>query len=235
MTIYAIIGEGPVTYKALAAALGELDRNAKFIVPYGKSESLESVYDWLIENEKNFTVVGAATRGLKSCAEEVIDLEDGENPHAAIIDIISKMAASATLLVLWQDDVLDDYIMQAAKNGLKILELSNGLTPIDVLDDDEALSPVQEPQDDSEEVESFTREELESMPVAAVKRFAVSKGFDISGMKKDEIIDLVFAPREKEAGEPPSAPEEKTVSSSSDIKDALLAIADAIKKLSDCF
>ena len=233
MTIYAILGEGPVTYKALAAALDELDKTAKFIVPYGKSESLESLYDWLIDNEMQFTVVGTASRGLKSCAEEIIDLDEGENPHSAIVDIAIKMAANPVVLVLWQDEVLDDYIMRAAKEGLKILELSNGLTPIDVLDDDESSPPAKAPVEPAEhptdEGGSFTREELMSMPVAAVKRFAVSQNIDISGMKKEEIINSLF-PLVK-----PSEKEPEVETHPAGIKEALLAIAEAVKKLSDCF
>lgn len=190
MTTYGVIGKGAVSESALKAALEDLSEDAAFYVHKdGKvSDSLTALFTWFIDWEREFHVIGNSI-GV-SLTEFAKSTADGE-----VESVIDK---ADTILVLWDDsDALERGIMYAASKGKKILELSNGLAPIEVEDDTPA--PVAAPQpetevedDKSEEPEAFSRAEMEAMPAAAVKRYATNLGVDIKGKTKLEIIDEVF-------------------------------------------
>lgn len=198
--IYGIIGAGDSSAKAVATALGDLEKDAVFYIPFSRSLSMETVYDWLIDNERDFVVIGNPGKVLRQYAAEV---------HAADMDDINinvlkhLQDTGATVLVLWEDGI-EDAVMKAHAEGHTILELSNGLAPITIEDDEQEAAPVVEPEvaekdNDEEEVVRFSREELESMPVSAVKRYATNMGMDIKGKTKDEIIDTLFPVATKQA------------------------------------
>lgn len=196
--IYGIIGAGKASPKAITTALDDLEKDAVFYVPVARSESMETVYDWLIDNEREFVVIGKAGKTLRDHSSEVIDTYN-ENLNIAILKYLQD--AEATILVLWDDDITDA-VYRAHGDGHRILELSNGLQPITV--DDDAPLPEQEPE--AEDDKNLTRSELESMPISAVKRYAVNYGLDIKGLGKEEIIDALFPPLALPATVEPATP-----------------------------
>lgn len=188
--VYGVIGAGSASPKAIHTALDDLEEDAIFYVPFKRSAGPESVYDWLIDNEREFIVVGNAGKTLREFASEVL-AADSEDLNMAVLENLGK---EATVLVLWEEG-LDDAIFKAHTKGHKILELSNGLTPIVV--EEEGESSKKENSDDEadedEDSSDLTYEELEKMPVAAIKRYAVNKGINIKGLSKDEIIDILYS------------------------------------------
>ena len=193
---YAVIGKGDAPEKAIKAALADLPEDAEFICHKdGKaSDGQTTVWNWLIDNERVFSVYGNNVG--KSLQEYAKDCDFGT--------ISTVVEMSDVVLALWDDtDDLEQAILLAASSGKKILELSNGLAPIEVEPDapvaKEESSPeptYEKPSKDEDEEEGtgiFSREEMEAMPAAAVKRYAKANNFDISGLTKAEIIDKVFA------------------------------------------
>lgn len=191
MPTYGIIGKGAVSEAALKAALDDLSKDAAFYVHKdGKvTDSLTALFTWLIDWEREFHVLGNSI-GV-SLSEYAKSTSDG-----TMEDVINK---SDTILVLWDDsESLEKGIMYAASSGKKILELSNGLAPIEVEDDTAAPVVAQQPElevqndEQEEEAQVFSRAEMEAMPAAAVKRYATNSGVDIKGKTKAEIIDEVM-------------------------------------------
>lgn len=191
---YGIIGTGGASDKAIIAALNDLDEEATFIChKEGKTTpSQATIWNWLIDNERDFDIYGT------NLGKDLVKYADNSGLGSAE-DVIDK---ADEVLVLFDDTPgIEDLVVYAAKKGKKMLELSNGLNPIEVEDDeDEAPAPVaerdEEEGDESDEAEStdFTRDELEAMPAAAVKRYAKDRGIDITGQTKADIINMLFLP-----------------------------------------
>lgn len=190
---YAVIGKGDASEKAIKAALADLPEDAEFICHKdGKaSDGQTIVWNWLIDNERVFSVYGNNVG--KSLQEYAKECDFGT--------ISTVVEMSDVVLALWDDsDDLEQAILLAASSSKKILELSNGLAPIEVEPDAptpentyEKLSKDEAPVEEEEEGTGiFSREEMEAMPAAAVKRYAKTNNFDISGLTKAEIIDKIF-------------------------------------------
>lgn len=191
-SVYGIIGSGTAPTKAVRAALDDLPKGSTFIVPAGPGFSnLEPVYDWILDTESVFTVVGKPVRILAEAAEWAVPSATPED--TVLENLINSEADKKALLVMWGDGS-DSVILSAHSKGISILELSNGLTPITVEDSPEPQDEEDEDTEDTPatEAEDFSRLEMESMPAAAVKRQAVNKGLDIKGKTKLEIIDEIF-------------------------------------------
>lgn len=185
--IYGIIGAGKFSVKAVRTALDDLEKDAVFYVPFARSAGMEDVYDWLIDNEREFIVIGNPGKVLREYAAEVRS-SDMDDINISVIKYLQD--TDATVLVLWEDGI-EKAVLKAHAEGHKILELSNGLAPITIEDDPEPVA-VPEPDDEEEISSDLSREELEAMPIAAVKRYAVTKDVDIKGLTKGEIIESLF-------------------------------------------
>lgn len=188
---YGIVGTAGASDKAIVAALNDLDEEATFIChKEGKATAAQAaIWNWLIDNEREFSIYGS---NLGKDLVKYADFSDFGTPE----DVIDK---SDVVLVLFDETPqIEDLVVYAAKKGKKMLELSNGLNPIEVEDDEAEVvdnsRPLQQDGDDDEGPVPFTRDELEAMPAAAVKRYAKDNGIDISGMVKAEIIDRLFPP-----------------------------------------
>lgn len=183
---YAIVGRGGGNKRVITASLNDLPSDSYFHVLWtGEPTTAEEiVYDWLIDNEKPFTIYGThVPKGLARHAEDVSDLP---------MYMAAKDEGCQTALVLWEEGS-DDIVISASSIFPKMLELTNGLTPIEVDDDEEERHAEPSPvASDTESPEFFTRSELENMPAAAVKRQAKEKGLDITGKVKAEIIDMLL-------------------------------------------
>lgn len=189
--VYGIVGAGKASTKAIRTALDDLEKDAVFYVPFFRSTSVEDVYDWLLDNERDYVLIGnRASRILMETAKEIIH-PDTDDLNIAVIDALS--GTDATLLVLWDDDnSLVEAMYKAHSGGHRILELSNGLAPITIEDDLVVSDPIEEEPVKERDISNFSREEMEIMPMSALKRQAVLSGINIKGMaSKAAIIDAL--------------------------------------------
>lgn len=180
--LYGIIGEGKANEAAITAALNDLNaEESLFVVPNRRSDPMEPVWDWLIDQDALFDIVGEPGKSLRKYANKVILDMPVEDPDFAVLQYLTNHPEehAPTILVLWDDsENCAKNVLFAASKNWKILELTNGLAPITV---DEEEAPV-------EQEEQFNAEELESMPIAAVKRLAVNAGIDVKGKTREEIV-----------------------------------------------
>ena len=56
--VYGIVGAGKASTKAIRTALDDLEKDAVFYVPFFRSTSVEDVYDWLLDNERDYVLIG---------------------------------------------------------------------------------------------------------------------------------------------------------------------------------
>lgn len=120
-----------------------------------------------------------------------------------------ELDAEMRVLLLWDDNdpvAMEEIVYRCADNGVPVLDMSNGLVPITVEDDEddeEATSPAAaDPDGDEVDVAHpvvlddsapFTSEELANMPLAALKRMAIAQGKDVpSRASKAVLIDLLL-------------------------------------------
>lgn len=200
MEHYGVLGVGSAPKKVITASLNDIGTKVTYHLPwYGQSDipdGLETVYDWMLDNEASFRIVAAS--GMKSVpkvlakgATEVVETEDVD---LAIIRDMKSLHGFAT--ILWSDDdaSYSSNIASTSINlGLPTLELTNGLTPIILESDTPAIIEVKaEKTDDMEELDitSFDRETLEVMPAAHVKRLARNAGHEVK-TKDDAIRALI--------------------------------------------
>lgn len=219
---YGVFGKGFSTAKVITEALKDIGTNVHYVLPwYGPpTAGLETVYDWMLENEVEFSIVGTKIpKALTRLAESIIECA-AEEVDDTIQETLVKRSGIAT--ILWEED--EAFNMVALAGGLidaklPVLELTNGLIPI-ILDEPEEVAPepeVEKPQpqvDDEkefsasdEEVEKFDRPTLENMPAAIVKRMAQDKGFDVK--TKEQAIVLLT---EEQPAPATTAPERHIVS-----------------------
>lgn len=188
MKHYAVIGGGDGNKRVIVSSLNDLPADSVFHVrwPGEPSPAEEVVLDWLIDNEKSFVVYGQ--RVPKGLARHAEDTKEGD-----LGDMLAAVSGigGTTGLVLW-DDSAESQVIFAASILPHLLELTNGLTPIDVEDEEPAPAPAPVVNDEEETSSAFTREELENMPAAAVKRQAKERGLEINGLVKSEVIDLLL-------------------------------------------
>lgn len=201
MTTYPIIGASTGAVRAITSSLGDLPEKSTFYIGWDgePSPGEEAVIDWLIDHERTFTVVHTTEtvpKGISKYAEACIATKGNLSSSVVTQAIID---GASTCLVLWSDDVSDD-IIAISSHISKFLELTNGLTPIEVDDSDEededvpaAVVEEDEAPAPPAEDEGFSRDELASMPMAALKRQAKERGIAFSGMTKEELVDALLS------------------------------------------
>lgn len=209
--MYGVLGTGSAPAKAIVASLNDIGKDQSFYIPwYGKiTPGLEAVYDWVIDNNVEFTLVQDTTikkapTVLRTLANRLFDTESVDQ---SIIKTLQPEDGHA--LVLWDEEDEDQSVHvagMAITAGIPTLELTNGLVPI-VFNEQDGPTEIVESDNEfvvadvqSDEIESFTREELEIMPASVVKRVATNKGF--APKTKEEAIDALTG----EDAEPETAP-----------------------------
>lgn len=203
MTHYGILGGGDHPTEVVQDGLKDLFSNAEDHTLYvhcrvGASQSEKRVYDWILDNHTPFNAVvsGKAPSILLESADYIMD--GGASVANTIIRELS--AVSGTLLVLWDEEnasQLSQWIIQASDMGVKVLELSNGLTPI-IIDGE----PEEKPQLSVEttevvqvELDPITETELSSMTVSALKKAAFAQGIsDAGSMSKEQLVSVLNEP-----------------------------------------
>lgn len=203
---HTVIGSGTAPAKVLAEGLNDVldDGDSVGLIWTGKpTEGQEAVFDYVLDNEVPFTLY----------------YEDGQNPpkvfrnseHGVVQksrDPIGKALedTDGSVLMLWDEDENPDligYVWDTVHpEGINILELTNGLTPITLEEEDEevveAKSRYEEADEDDEEEDDtrFTKDELEVMAAAAVKRYGARIG--VEATTKKGIIEELFPDDEGE-------------------------------------
>lgn len=198
---HTVIGSGLAPAKVLAEGLNDVldEGDSVGLIWTGKpTAGQEAVFDYVLDHELPFTLY----------------YEDGQNPPKVFRDSehgvvqksrepLAKALADTTgsVLFLWDDDENPDLIEvvwdTVHPEGINILELTNGLTPITLEAEDEevveAKSRYEDDGDDEEEEEDdtrFTKDELEVMAAAAVKRYGARIGAEAT--TKKGIIEELF-------------------------------------------
>lgn len=209
--MYGVLGTGSAPAKVIVASLNDVGKTHHFYIPwYGKvTPGLEAVYDWVIDNNIEFTLVQDTTikkapAVLRTLATALVDTDSVDQ---RIIKNIKPKDGHA--LVLWDEEDEDQSVHvagMAITAGIPTLELTNGLVPI-VFNDQDGPTEIAEEGNDfvvedaqGDEIDNFTREELEIMPASVVKRVATNKGF--APKTKEEAIDALTG----EEVEPDAAP-----------------------------
>jgi len=134
---------------------------------------METVYDWVLDNEMPFFMyaenIGDVPKAF--CNTGFGDIQEGDP-----VEMVLKRCT--TLLYLWDDD--QDGVLgriDGSKNSPSlVLDLTTGLIPVEFESDEADIAPPALPDDDDDDViGDMTREELAIMPALAVKRYASAK------------------------------------------------------------
>jgi hypothetical protein len=214
--MYGVLGTGSAPAKVIHASLNDIGKDKHFVIPwYGVvTPGIESVYDWVLDNNIEFTLVQDPS--VKKCPAVLRTmctvLVDAEEVDKKIVSVL-RVAEDGHALVLWDEEdeaVSVNTATAAISAGLPTLELTNGLVPI-VFHEEDVPAEIVESDNDfviegvaDEEVDKFSREELENMPAAVVKRMAAGMG--VTAKTKDEAINAIAGEAVVEDLKPVSAP-----------------------------
>jgi hypothetical protein len=224
MATYAIVGTGSATKQALRESLHDLslDDNDTLLLSWSGTpvpSSLAFIYDYVLDNQINFVLYYTEGQRVPGDFREV----DFGSVTKVRDSFQSQLKQEPdTVLLLWDDEDAEQIIYDTFDAGIKrVLELSNGLAPIDLEEvDDEAPAPapVEEEEDDDDDDDEedddtrFTKQQLEDMAVPAVKRYGERMG--CKAKTKSGIIEELFG-----AEEPEEAPAPAEDDIEDDIKD----------------
>jgi hypothetical protein len=197
--LYGVLGAGTAPEKVITASLNDVGTKVHYMVPwYGRpTPGLETVYDWVLDNDASFTVVGAETipQALTDAAEDFVYAKD---VNAYIFDELTACDPSGMSMILWdteREEISLSIATQSIDKGLPTMDLTNGLVPI-IFEDEPAENSAPVVTEELEEdptqdvpTTSFTKDELETMPASSVKRMARDLGFEAK--TKGEAIDYL--------------------------------------------
>jgi hypothetical protein len=198
---YGVLGSGSAPRKVIEAALSDLGTTTvQFVIPwYGRMASgLEAVYDWVLDNEASFLLVAYETgkqppKVLLNAASTTTYTDD---VNTTILNHLCGLDVPGLSLILWnQEDEEESIRVSSMSIDLKLptLELTNGLTPITI---DAPLEEVQDHELPDIGDTSYSKETLEVMPAALVKRMAKDKGIVVK-TKEEGIAALTQEVKEE--------------------------------------
>lgn len=198
---YGVVGTGSAPKKVIESALNDIGSSSTFLVPwYGKvTTGLEVVYDWLLDNEATFTIV--ATEGSKAVpkalALKATEIHQVEDVVDYILWDLKGRPVPGLTLVMWDTENEEESIRVSSMSidlKLSTLELTNGLVPI-IIDGDEELEPIRDDELPDFGETNYSKETLEVMPSALVKRMAKDKGTVVK--TKEEGIAFLTKPSDE--------------------------------------
>jgi hypothetical protein len=203
---YGILGSGSAPRKVIESGLQDLGASTiSYVVPwYGKvTPGLEVVYDWMLDNKATFKLVAGASGKTppKVLASSATSVEFVEDIDAHVLTHLKTLEVPGLLLVLWNNDDENESITISSMSidmHLPTLELTNGLTPIMIEGAREEVKDEELPDIGDT---SYSKETLEVMPAALVKRMAKDKGIVVK-TKEEGIAALTKteAPETNEIG-----------------------------------
>jgi hypothetical protein len=184
---YVVIGRGDAPGDVISAGLRDLGEDTHFYVPWlgGKSTEptagMKKVYDFLVDTGATFTML-AKVRDmphpalLSNCI--VVKESGSEQPDMNFTNI----PHDATALMLWDDSteaIVSGHEWMACEyfdRGHPLLDLTNGLTPIEV--ESTTTPPAREPDSpiQEDEIPPLTDDDMESMPEGIRKQLDKSLG-----------------------------------------------------------
>ena len=181
---YVVIGRGDAPGDVISAGLRDLGEDTHFYVPWlgGKSTEptagMKKVYDFLVDDDTPFTML-AKVRDmphpalLSNCI--VVKESGSEQPDMNFTNI----PHDATALMLWDDEQAEGHEWMACEffdRGHPLLDLTNGLTPIEV--ESTTTPPVREPDSpiQEDEIPPLTDDDMETMPEGIRKQLDKSLG-----------------------------------------------------------
>jgi hypothetical protein len=204
MKTYGILGTGTTSKGVIEDALNELGSDNEFVVGCEPkpAEGKSRVLDWLVGIEAPYRIVYK-----ESAPEKYIEPANGEHPSgSSSIDekVVSMLKKSkGTLLLLWDEEAVEKMeriCFLAADNGVKILDLTNGLVPIQVEGDTPKEEEVSVPTEEIE-VEPFSEDDLLSMPISVLRNTAKNLGIDTAKMPKEDIVKAILNNSDKKEEE----------------------------------
>lgn len=193
MATYGIIGTGTTKKNIIEDLLNELGEDNDYLL-YGShrlSDSEVRVLDWLNNHEVSYTVVADdnTADALQEDAYHTV-------PCRTLTDeffLKELKKRKGTLLMLWDEErekEMNRIVHIATDMGIEIKEMTNGLVPI-VLEDGPAPAP-QRVETDEVEIEQFSREELEGMPISVLRKNAKSQNIETDGLSKKQLIEQLL-------------------------------------------
>lgn len=200
--IHAVLGPGgdAVPDSVIQDGLKDLlEKGDSLALPwYGPpSLSLEAVYDYVMDHEIPFTMFYTG-RKPPAVFETEGEIAESENIQKSLAQMASP---GSHLLVLFPDgdeDLSSEIFgfLDFAPESLTIVDLTNGLVPVDVVDEQpEEEKVVEKAEETSEEEDSlagFTREELEGLGLKLLKRAAANVAPDVTIETKEQAIALIL-------------------------------------------
>jgi len=182
---YVIAGKGDVSPEVLEAGLKDLPHPSMFYVPWIGSqnttptEGLRKVYDYLVDEGYDFTLLAKDKASVHPAIAEAAEgvVESGNASPELHFDAIPP---DSTALILWSDEDLrhtEGLVCEYFDRGHKLLNLTNGLHPIQVTD--ETTTPLERKADSptqKDEIPPITDEDIESMPDGVRKQLERSLG-----------------------------------------------------------
>jgi hypothetical protein len=229
--VHAIVGSGSVKPSVVKAGLRDVlkEGDGVALVWSGRpSEGMEAVYDYILDEEFNFQMFYAeGTTPPKVFRES--ELGFVQKTRAPLVSAVKAVTEYGTVLFFWDEDNAESEINLVADHvmeGTKVLEMTGGLHPIEIDPTDMPVPQevkVEDEPDEDEDEEDFTKEELEVMAAAAVKRYGARKG--VAAVTKSGIIAELFPDTEDEVDdeeEPPAA---------ADLSDDLPALVELVHLL----
>lgn len=211
--LYGILGGADAPAEVIQESLNDIQTKVKYLVPwYGVKPippSLIAVYDWMLDNEADYEVListegTACPKALRAGASGVIETD---NPSHDIIDRLEEATPAGFALIMWDEDQPIDSMALAItciKKAIPALELTAGLSPI-IMDDDELEIELENEEVDISELPTidpaeWDRETLDIMPASSVKRLARNAGHDVK-TKAEAIQALKGGPKEESSTE----------------------------------
>jgi len=162
------------------------------------SASLEAAYDYIVENEIPFTMFYSGRKPPVPFEVDHGELAETKNIQKSLAQMASP---GSNLLVLFPDgdeDLSEEIFgfLDFAPGGVTTLDLTNGLVPIKVNDEEEPHSEEEkvaeaaETEEDS--LDGFTREELEGLGLKLLKRAAANIAPGVTIDSKEQAISLIL-------------------------------------------
>lgn len=208
LTTYGVLGTGSTSKNVIEDSLNELGEDNEFLL-FGErklSASESRVLDWLCDHEVTYTVVHNT-----NTSESMMEFASHTIPCKSLtIEFFLKelKKRKGVLLLLWDNDRVEEMeqiVFTAADLEIEIKDLTNGLTPIVIEDEEpEHKKPTPVPTEEVE-VEPFSRKDLEGMPISVLRKNAKSTGIDTESLTKSQLVDALLKEPVSEELPPPVA------------------------------
>lgn len=165
----------------------------------GGTANARVVYDALVDVYKAGDVVYVADNLIENKA--IKSWMEAQEPNASFVTVTEVFTSlvndieanrNVALLILWDDDkpeLMEKYAFRASDHGIKILDVSNGLTPIVV---ESPVTKTEEPKSETTKGE-LTYDELVAMPMGKLKKMAAEYGDYTKALKtKSALAEAVL-------------------------------------------